>query len=138
MYFEYLKMLITVFVNNLISPNEGFKYVTTLFVQKQKLQNNYIESNTEEDIDKKNWIRFKKLPHPNSITETVSKFYVDNEFDDPSVMRNNANIDYRDENLDHDRFVKVNAYAAEGSPSTSKLIVDQNRDEKTLVRKKTK
>ena len=61
---------------------------TSLFVQKPYLRTNYIESNIEEDIDLKNQYRIKKLPHPSSIGEPVSKNYVDNNFSVPSITKN--------------------------------------------------
>ena len=52
-YFGYLEMPINVFGNSSSSHNNGIKTDTTLFVQKPYLRTIYIESNFEDDMDKK-------------------------------------------------------------------------------------
>ena len=69
------------------SNDNGIKIDTSLFVQKPYLRTNYIEANIEEDIDLKNRFRIKNLPDPNSIGEACSKNYVDNLFNDPSIVK---------------------------------------------------
>ena len=85
MYFGYLNMPINVFENS--SNNSDHKIDTNLFVQKPYLRQNYIESNIEEDIDLKNPFKIKNLPDPISIREAASKNYVDNLFNDPSIVK---------------------------------------------------
>ena len=63
------------------------KIDTSLFVQKPYLRTNYIEANIEEDIDLKNQYRIKNLPDPISIREAASRNYVDNLFNDPSIIK---------------------------------------------------
>ena len=84
-------MPINVFGNS--SNNSDDKIDTSLFVQKPYLRTNYIEANIEEDIDLKGQYRNKNLPDPISITEAASKHYVDNLFNDPSIIKKNAHID---------------------------------------------
>ena len=62
----------------------------------------------KEDIDLKNQIRKKHLPCPVENRDTVCKFYVYSGMNEPSIIRNNAHIDFIDKNLDNVRFVKVN------------------------------
>ena len=69
------------------SNNNGNKIDTSLFTQKAYLRTNYIESNIKEDTALKNQNRIKNLPDPISIIETCSKNYVDNLFNDPSVLK---------------------------------------------------
>ena len=78
-------MPINVFVNS--SNNSEQKIDTSLFVQKPYLRTNYIEANIEEDLDIKNQFRIKYLPDPFSIREAASKNYVDNLFNDPSIIK---------------------------------------------------
>ena len=78
-------MPINVFENS--SNNFDSKIDTSLFVQKPYLRHNYIEANIEEDIDLKNQFRIKSLPDPFSIREAASKQYVDNLFNDPSIIK---------------------------------------------------
>ena len=113
-------MPINVFGNS--SNNSEQKIDTSLFVQKPYLRTNYIESNIEEDIDLKSQYRIKNLPNPVSIGEAVSKQYVDNKFDDPSIIKNTAHVDFNDKNLDNVRFVKVKQYASSWRTSNSKIL----------------
>ena len=88
-------MPINVFGNS-NSIDNGSKIDTSLFVQKPYLRHNYIESIIEEDIDLRNQYRNKKIADPSSIREAASKHYVDNLFNDPSVIKNTEHIDLND------------------------------------------
>ena len=99
-------MPINVFGNS--SNNSEQKIDTSLFVQKPYLRTNYIESNVEEDIDLKNQFRIKNVPDPISSSEAASKNYVDNLFNDPSIIKNNAHIDLNDRKITNARFIQVN------------------------------
>ena len=125
-------MPINVFGNS--SNNSDNKIDTSLFVQKPYLRANYIEANVEEDIDLKNIFRIKNLPDPTSIREATSKNYVDNLFNDPSIVKNNAHIDLNDRNITNARFIKVNQLPQIDSHLTAKLYVDNSIDEVSLVR----
>ena len=89
-----LNMPFNVFGNS--SHDNNDKIDTSLFVQKTYLRHNYIEANIEEDIDLKNQFRIKNLPDPISVREAASKNYVDNLFNDPSVLKNTEHIDLND------------------------------------------
>ena len=95
-----------------------------MFVQKPYLRHNYIEADIEEDIDLKNQFRIKKLPDPISIREAASKNYVDNLFNDTSIVKNNARIDLNDRNITNARFIQVNQLPQIDSHLTAKLYVD--------------
>ena len=129
-------MPINVFGNS--SNNSGKKIDTSLFVQKPYLRTNYIESNIEEDIDLKNQFRIKNLPDPISIGEPVSKSYVDNKFNDPSIIKNTTHIDLNDRNITNARFIQVNQLCQIDSHLTPKLYVDNAIsdaiDESSLLR----
>ena len=116
-------MPINVFGNS--SNNSDNKIDTSLFVQKPYLRHNYIESNIEEDIDLKNEYRNKNIPDPISTTEACSKKYVDNLFNDPSIVKNNAHIDLNDRNITNCRFLSVNQLPQIDSHLTAKLYVDK-------------
>ena len=84
-------MPINVFAN---SSNISYSKIdTSLFVQKPYSRTNYIEANIEDDIDLKNQFTIKNLPDPISIREATSKNYVDNKFNDPSIIENTTHID---------------------------------------------
>ena len=125
-------MPINVFGNS--SNNSEQKIDTSLFVQKPYLRTNYIESNIEEDIDLKNQFRIKNVPDPVSIREAASKNYVDNLFNDPSIIKNNSHIDLNYRNITNCRFLSVNQLPQIDSHLTAKLYVDNSIDEPSLVR----
>ena len=112
-------MPINVFGNSSnVSDN---KINTSLFVQKPYLRTNYIEVNIEEDIDLKNQFRIKNLPGPISIREAALKNYVDNLFNDPSVLKNIEHIDLNDRNITNAKFIQVNQLPQIDSHLTAKL-----------------
>ena len=78
-------MPINLFGNSNSNDNSN-KNDTSLLVQKPYLRTNYIESNIE-DLDSENQFRIKNLPDPISIREAASKNYVDNKFNDPSILK---------------------------------------------------
>ena len=125
-------MPINVFGNS--SNNSEQKINTSLFVKKPYLRTNYIEANIEEDIDLKNQYRIKNLPDPISIREAASKNYVDNLFNDPSIVKNTEHIDLNDRNITNCRFLSVNQLPQIDSHLTAKLYVDNSIDETSLVR----
>ena len=120
------------------SNNSEQKIDTSLFVQKPYLRTNYIEANIEKDIDLKNQYRIKNLPDPLSIREAASKKYVDNLFNDPSIIKNSAHIDLNDRNITNCRFLSVNQLPQIDSHLTAKLYVDKavsdSIDESSLLR----
>ena len=124
-------MPINVFGNS--SNNSDNKIDTSLLVQNPYLRTNYIEANIE-DIDLKNQYRIKNLPDPISIREATSKNYVDNLFNDPSLLKNTENIDLNDRNVTKAGFIQVNQWPQLDSHSTPKLYVDNAVDESSLVR----
>ena len=88
-------MPINVFGNS-NSNNSDNKIDTSLFVQKPYLRTSYIEANIEEDIDMKNQLKIKNLPCPQENSDAFCKSYVDNLFNHPSIIKNNAHIDWND------------------------------------------
>ena len=111
------------------SNNSEHKIDPSLFVQKPYLRTNYIEANIEEDIDLKNQYKIKNLPDSISIREAASKNYVDNLFNDPSIVKNNAHLDLNDRNNTNARFIQVNQLPQIDSHLTAKLYVDNSIDE---------
>ena len=125
-------MPINVFGNS--SHDNNNKIDTSLFAQKPYLRTNYFESHIEEDIDLKNQFRIKSLPDPISIREACSKNYVNNLFNDPSIVKNTEHKDLNDRNITNARFIQVNHVPQIDSHLTAKLYVDNAIDEPSLVR----
>ena len=82
----------------------------------------------------KSQYRITNLPDPISIREATSKNYVDNFFNDPSIIKNTAHIDLNDRNITNARFIQVNQLPQIDSHLTSKLYVDNAIDETSLIR----
>ena len=116
------------------SNNSDNKIDTSLFVQKPYLRTNYIEANIEEDIDLKNQFRIKNLPDPISIREPASKNYVDNLFNNLSIVKNKAHIDLNDRKITNALFIQVNQLPKIDSHLTAELNVDSEIDQPSLVR----
>ena len=116
------------------SNNNGNKIDTSLFVHTPYLRTIFIESNIEEDIDLKNQIRIKNLPDPISIREAASKNYVDNKFNDPSILKNTGHIGLNYRNITNARFIEVIQWPQIDSHLTAKLYVDTEIDKSSSVR----
>ena len=82
----------------------------------------------------KNQYRIKNLPDQISIREPAPKHYVDNLFNDPSIIKNTAHIDLNDKKITNARFIQVNQLPQIDSHLTAKLYVDDAIDETSLVR----
>ena len=116
-------MPINVFGNSSSNISDN-KPDTSIFVQKPYLRTSYIESNLEVDIDLKNQFRIKNLPDPISMREETSKNYVDNLFNDPSILKNTDHFDLNDGNITNARFIQVKQLPRIDSHLTAKLFVD--------------
>ena len=80
-------------------------------VQKSFLRTNYIESNIEENIVKKNQFKIENIPGPIENSDAVCDSYEDVGLNDLSIRGNNAHVAFNDKNLrsvnDNVRFVEV-------------------------------
>ena len=76
------------------------------------MRNVYIESNIEEGNDMKTKFKFRNLTCPQGNSDAVCKSYVCSGMNDPGIIRNTAQVDFNDKNLDNVRFVKVNSLPA--------------------------
>ena len=116
-------MPINVFGNS-SSSYDNNKIDTSLFVQKPYLKTNYIESNIEENINRKNQFKIKNLPCPEENSDAVCKSYVDSLFNDSSLLKKTEHIDLNDRNITNARFFQVNQLPQIDSHLTAKLYVD--------------
>ena len=126
-------MPINVFGNS--SSNSDSKIDTSLFVQRPYLRTNYIESNIEEDIDLKNQYRIKNLPDPTNLQDACNKNYIDNAFDQPSLVRNNQDNDFNNYNLTNINSITLNTQAQNDNEVITKAYVDQFHQENARSRR---
>ena len=68
------------------SGNIECKLDTSSFVQRPCSRTNSIESN-KEDMDMKSQFNIKNLPNPFGSQEAAPKFYVDNKFNDSTIVK---------------------------------------------------
>ena len=127
-------MPINVFGNS-SNNSDNNKIDTSLFVQKPYLRTNYIEADTEEDIDLKNQYRIKNLPDPISIGEAASKNYVDNSINEVSLVRNNRDNDFNNNNLTNINSITLNKQAENDNEVITKTYVDQFHQENERSRR---
>ena len=116
-------MPIKVFGNSSSSYDNGNKIDTSVFVQKLYMRSNYMQSTIEDDLDLKIQYRIKNLPDPRSIREAASKNYVDNKFNDPSLIKNTDDVDFKDENLKNVHSIKVNSFSTLEEQLTPKFML---------------
>ena len=82
----------------------------------------------------KNQFTIKKLPCPQENSDAVCKSYVDNLFNDPSIVKNTEHTDLNDRNITNARFIQVNQWPQIDSHLTPRLYLDNAIDESSLVR----
>ena len=61
---------------------------------------------------------------PRTTLDIPTKIYVVNKFNDPSIIRNTAHVDFNDKNLDNVMFVKANSMLAVRERLAPKYYVD--------------
>ena len=126
-------MPINVFGNS--SNNSEQKIDTSLFIQKPYLRANYIESNIEEDIDLKNQYRIKNLPDPINLQDAGTKNYINNTIDEVSLVRNNQDNDFNNNNLTNINSITLNKQAVNDNEVITKAYVDQFHQENERSRR---
>ena len=119
-------MPINVFGNSSSSYDNGKKIETSLFVQKLYLRSKYFQASIEKNIDLKNQHRIKKLPDPICLRELCSRSSTDNKFNDPTIIKNTAQVDFNDKNLNNVYSIKVNSIATLEEHLTPKYYVDNS------------
>ena len=75
------------------------------------------------------------MPDPISIREAVSKNYVDNSIDEPSLVRNNQDNDLRNFNLTNINSITMNKQAKNDNEVITKAYVDQFHQENERSRR---
>ena len=89
----------------------------------------------KKNIDLKNQFRIKNLPDLISIGEAVSKNYVDNAIDESSLVRNNQDNDFNNNNLTNINSITLNTQAVNDNHVITKAYVDQFHQENERPRR---
>ena len=71
----------------------------------------------------KNQYRIKTIRGPISIGKVTSKKYVDKLVKDPSVLWNTGHVDFKNQNHENVRFVKITSHLAVGENLTANFNV---------------
>ena len=131
-------MPVNIFGYSSSSYDNGYKIDTSVFVQKLYLRTICKDSNIDEDVDLKIQFRNKSLLDPINIKEAASRKYVDNKFNDPSIIKNTAHVEFADKNQHNVRSIEVNSFPTLEEHLTPKIYVDQafsNILEESLLRR---
>ena len=92
----------------------------------------------DEKLEQDSIILNSTLTSPKTILEIPTKNYVDNKFNDSSIIKNTDHVDFNDKNLDNVHSIKVNSYPTLDEQLTPKFYVDHfvycRVDEGSLLR----
>ena len=122
-------------------PKFGDQLTSKLYVDKN-IRINVVESTLLRLDPDENWnlheqdsiILNSTSTSLKTIIEIITKNYVHNKFNDPSIMKKTAHIDRKDRNITNARFIQVNQWPQIDSHLTPKLFVDDAIVELSLVR----
>ena len=88
----------------------------------------------DEKLKQDSIILNSTLTTPKTILEIPTKNYVDNKFNDSSIIRNVDNVDFNDKDIDNVEWIKVNKWPRDAEHLTPKLYVDNTIHESSLLR----
>ena len=78
----------------------------------------------DEKLEQDSIILNSTLTSPKTIIELPTKNYVDNKFNDPSIIKNTDHVDFNDKFLNNINGIGVNEMPTWGNEVTPKLYVD--------------
>ena len=78
----------------------------------------------DQKLKKDSIILNSTLTSPKTIIELPTKNYVDNKFNDPSIIKNTDHVDFNDKTVDNVNWVKVNSFPTTPEVLTAKIYVD--------------
>ena len=88
----------------------------------------------DEKLEQDSIILNSTLTSPKTILEIPTKNYVDNKFNDSSIIKNTDNVDFNDKDIDNVGWVKVNKWPKDAEHLTPKIYVDNTIHESSLLR----
>ena len=98
----------------------------------------YVDKSISDSVDESSLLRLdpdeklkqdsiilnSNLTSPKTIIELPTKNYVDNKFNDPSIIKNTDHVDFNNKDLDNVGWIKVNKYPFLEEHLTPKVYVD--------------
>ena len=108
------------YVDNAISDGVNESSLLRLYPDEKLTQDSIILNST--------------LTSPKTILEIPTKNYVDNKFNDSSIIKNTDHVDFNDKDIDNVGWVKVNKWPRDAEHLTPKIYVDNAISESSLLR----
>ena len=97
-------------------------------------ESSLLRLDTDEKLMQNTIVLNSTLTSPKTIVELPTKNYVDNKFNDSSIIKNVDNVDFNDKDIDNVGWNKVNKWPRDGEHLTPKLYVDNAIHESSLLR----
>ena len=82
----------------------------------------------------KNQFKIKNIPCPQKNSDAVCNYYVDNLFNDSSILINTEHIDLNDKNITNARFIQVGQLPQIDSHLTANFFVANSIDEPSIAK----
>ena len=110
------------------------KYYVDNAISKAIDESSLLRLDTDEKLTQDTIILNSTLTSPKTIVELPTKNYVDNKFNDSSIIKNLDNVDFNDKDIDNVGWIKVNKWPRDAEHLTPKLYVDNAIHESSLLR----
>ena len=110
------------------------KYYVDKTISDRVNEQSLLRLDPDEKLTQDTIILNSTLTTPKTILELPTKNYVDNKFNDSSIIKNIDNIDFNDKDVDNVGWIKVNKWPRDGEHLTPKVYVDNAIHESSLLR----
>ena len=110
------------------------KYYVDNAISKAIDESSLLRLDTDEKLTQDTIILNSTLTSPKTIVELPTKNYVDNKFNNSSIIKNVDNVDFNDKDIDNVGRIKVNKWPRDAEHLTPKLYVDNAIHESSLLR----
>ena len=85
-----------------------------------------LNPNSVSKLDERDYVLLDSTAtSPKTTLEIPTKYYVDNKFNDPGIIKNTDHFDFNDKNLDNVHSINVNSFPTLEEHLTPKIYVDQ-------------
>ena len=105
-----------------------------LYVDNTISESSLLRLDPDEKLKKDSIILNSTLTSPKTILEIPTKKYVDNKFNDHSIIKNTDHVDFNDKILDNVHSIKINSFPSLDEHLTPKIYVDNAISESSLLR----